>query len=415
MRRFFAAIRKKITRKKEYTSIHPSILFHIAWKNFTSKKLRSFLTVFGVVIGVSAVFFLLSFGLGIQGLVTTQVVGDKSLKSIDVTSPNSKIIKLNTTAINAIRTYPHVEKVGVQYTFPGIASLSGGEIDAVVYGVDQTYQELSSLLTASGRLLKNEDAKSVVLNISALKALGVDDAGSAIGKEVKINVPLDKAEAKDKSIAASFTVVGVIDSGTGSEMYIPSTLFDTAGVPSYGQVKVVVDDLANVDAARKQIEANGFQTTSLTDTLTEINNIFKFFNLTLVGFGSIGMIVAVLGMFNTLTISLLERTREIGLMMALGARRRDMRILFILEAALISVVGAVIGIVIAFVAGQIVNLLINLNAQSRGVTEWFNLFSTPLWSVLAVIGITVLVGLVVVYLPARRAERINPIDALRRE
>lgn len=411
MHRLFGIFR----RKRAYTSIHSSILFHIAWKNFTSKKLRSFLTVFGVVIGVSAVYFLLSFGLGIQGLVTTQVIGDKSLKSIDVTSPNSKIIKLNDGAINAIRTYAHIDKVGVQYTFPGIASLSGGEIDAVVYGVDQTYQELSSLITVSGRLLEKKDAKSVVLNISALKALGVDDAGSAVGKELKINVPLDRAEAKDKSISTSFTVVGVIDSGSGSEMYIPSTLFDTAGVPSYGQVKVVVDDLANVDAARKQIEANGFQTTSLTDTLTEINNIFKFFNLILVGFGSIGMIVAILGMFNTLTISLLERTREIGLMMALGARRRDMRILFVLEAALISVVGGVIGIAIAYVAGMIVNVLINVNAQSRGVSEWFNLFATPLWSIIAVVGITLLVGLIVVYLPARRAERINPIDALRRE
>ncbi|CAN5398794.1 ABC transporter permease [soil metagenome] len=415
MHKLFAAIRAQFTRKKEYTSVHPSILLRIAWKNFTSKKLRSFLTVFGVVIGVSAVFFLLSFGLGIQGLVTTQVVGDKSLKSIDVTSPNSKIIKLNSTAINTIKTYPHVEKVGVQYTFPGVASVAGGEIDAVVYGVDQTYQELSSLITTAGRLLKKEDAKSVVLNISALKALGTDDVGSAVGKELKVNVPLDRAEAKDKAIATSFTIVGVIDSGSGSEMYIPSTLFDTAGVPSYGQVKVVVDDLANVDGARKQIEANGFQTSSLTDTLTEINNIFKFFNLILVGFGSIGMIVAVLGMFNTLTISLLERTREIGLMMALGARRRDMRILFVLEAALISIVGAVVGIAIAYIGGAIVNLLINLNAQSRGVTQWFNLFSTPLWSIVAVIGATVIVGLIVVYLPARRAERINPIDALRRE
>ena len=415
MRKLVSAVRAKFTRKKEYTSIHTSVLIHIAWKNFTSKKLRSFLTVFGVVIGVSAVFFLLSFGLGIQGLVTTQVVGDKSLKSVDVTSPNSKIITLNNTSINAIKTYPHVEKVGVQYTFPGVASVSGGEIDAVVYGVDQTYQELSSLITIAGRLLKKEDAKAVVLNISALKALGVDDVGSAVGKELKVNIPLDRAEAKDKAITTSFTIVGVIDSGSGSELYIPSTLFDTAGVPSYGQVKVVVDDLANIDGARKQIEANGFQTASLTDTLTEINDIFKFFNLVLVGFGSIGMIVAVLGMFNTLTISLLERTREIGLMMALGARRRDMRILFILEAALISIVGAVIGIAIAYIGGAIVNLLINLNAQSRGVSQWFDLFAIPLWSIAAVIGITVIVGLIVVYLPARRAERINPIDALRRE
>jgi len=75
----------------------------------------------------------------------------------------------------------------------------------------------------------------------------------------------------------------------------------------------------------------------------------------------------------------------------------------------------VIGIILAFIAGKVVNVVVNLSAQSRGVTEWLELFSTPLWSVLAIIAGTLLVGLVVVYLPARRAEHINPIDALRRE
>ena len=102
-------------------------------------------------------------------------------------------------------------------------------------------------------------------------------------------------------------------------------------------------------------------------------------------------------------------------MVALGGRRKDMRKLFIFEAALISFVGAVIGITIAFIAGKFVNVIINLNAQSRGVNEWFELFATPIWSVFAIIAATILVGLVVVYLPARRAEKINPIDALRRE
>ncbi len=396
-------------------SIKTSVLFHIAWKNFSSKKLRSFLTVFGVVIGVSAIFFLLSFGLGIQQLVTTQVVGDKSLKAIDIATPNSKIIKINEDVINDIKTYPHVEKVGVQYSFPGIVSLSGGEIDTVVFGLDRNYLELSNLTLTHGRLLREDDNRAVIVNQAALKAVGIDNFSSAVGKEVSVNIPLDKADARENSIFGSFKIVGVIDSSTGSEIYISSGLFDVAGVPTYSQAKVVIDDLSNVDSARKQIEAKGLQTTSLTDTLTEIDNIFKFFNLILIGFGSIGMLVAILGMFNTLTISLLERTKEIGLMIALGARRKDMRKLFIFEAGLISFVGSVIGITFAFIAGKVVNLLVNISAQSRGVTGWLELFATPLWSIIVIIAGTLLVGLVVVYLPARRAEHINPIDALRRE
>jgi len=403
------------TPKQQFKSIRSSVLLHIAWRNFISKKLRSFLTVFGVVIGVTAIFFLFTFGLGVQRLVTNEVIGDQSLKAIDVNSPNSKIIQLDEDTINTIRTYPNVERVGVQFSFPGIAALEGGEIDAVVYGVNIDYQNASSLLLVEGRLLEEADARSVVVNTAALESLGIESSRDALNKQVAITVPLDRVEAKIDKIAENFTIVGVIDSGAGVEAFIPSNVFELAGVANYDQAKVVLNTVENVEDARRQIESLGFQTNSLTDTLSEIDNIFRFLNLVLIGFGSIGMIVAILGMFNTLTISLLERTKEIGLMMALGARRKDMRKLFTFEALLISFAGAIIGIALAYIAGRFVNLALNLSAQARGVNDSFELFATPIWAVLAVIAGTMLVGWLVVYFPARRAERINPIDALRRE
>lgn len=399
----------------KFRSIRLSVLLYIAWRNFISKKLRSFLTVFGVVIGVSAIFFLFTFGLGVQQLVTNEVIGDQSLKSVDVISPNSKIIKIDDETVNTIRSYPNVERVGVQYSFPGILGVDGGEIDSVVYGINLDYQSVSSLVLIQGRLLEEADSRSIVINSSALQSLGIDSPQEALNKTVKITVPLDRTEAKQDKIDDNFVIVGVIDSGAGIEAFMPSHVFETAGVGAYDQAKVVVNEVENVENVRRQIESLGFQTNSLTDTLGEINNIFQFLNLILIGFGSIGMFVAVLGMFNTLTISLLERTKEIGLMMALGARRKDMRKLFIFEALLISFVGAIIGIIIAYVAGRIVNLALNLNAQARGVNDSIELFSTPIWSVFVVIAATMIVGFLVVYFPARRAQRINPIDALRRE
>jgi len=398
-----------------FKSIRYSVLLHFALKNFVDKKLRSFLTVFGVVIGVSAVFFLLSFGLGVQSLVTQQVIGDKSLKAVDVNSPNSKIIKLNETAVNLIKTYPHVDQVGVQYSFPGIMNFNGGEIDVVAYGFDIAYQSLSSLTVINGRLLEAKDSDSILLNMSALRSVGIEDPKIAVNQTLKITVPLEKVEAKSTSVVKTFRIVGVVESGSGSEVFMPSNVFDLAGVPTYNNLKVVVDNTLNVSSVRAQIESMGLQTTSLADTMDEINNIFKFLNLVLIGFGSIGMIVAVLGMFNTLTISLIERTKEIGLMMALGARRRDMKKLFILDATIISFFGAVAGIILAIITGKIVNLYINMGASARGVTEPFDLFMVPLWAVLAITLATILIGLLVVYYPARRAGKINPIDALRRE
>jgi putative ABC transport system permease protein len=403
------------TGMKAYYSVKNRCLFYIAFRNFLDKKLRSSLTVLAVVIGVCAIFFLISFGIGIQTIVTEQVIGDKSLKVIDVTSPNSRILKIDKEVVDSISKYTHVESIGVQYSYPGIVFLNGGEIDVVAYGVNQEYQNISSLNILHGRLLEDEETKSVIVNVSALESLGIKDPESAIGQDIDVAIPLGKIEADEDKIYDSFNIVGVIKSGPGGELFISDKKFEEIGVPNYSSVKAVINDMSNVDIVRSQIEINGFETASLTDTVQEINEIFKLFNTVLLGFGSIGMVVAILGMFNTLTVSLLERTREIGLMMALGARRRDVRKLFVFEAALISFIGAVLGIVLAVILGEIVNFYLNKGASDRGIVEQFDLFViSPLVVILIILG-TVILGIVVVYMPARRAERINPIEALRRE
>lgn len=401
--------------RKRFRAIQLKIVFHMALKNITSKKLRSFLTVFGVVIGIGSIFFLLSFGIGIQELVTKQVIGDKSLKALEVSSPNSRILQLNDQVINKIRRYPNVDKVGLQYSFPGSIAINGGEVDAVVYGINQDFQSTTSFTLKKGRLLKKEDTRAVVVNLSTLKSIGIKTADKAINKQVKLTIPLNKVQSNKSEISDNFTIVGVIESGAGSEVFTTDSLFTSAGVLNYQQVKVIAKDTKNISTIRKQIESNGFQTTSLVDTLDEINKIFKFFNVILVSFGSVGMIVAVLGMFNTLTISLLERTKEIGLMMALGGRRSDMRKLFIFEALLLSFLGAIIGIAFAIAGGTAVNIFLNSGARGRGVTSNFTVFAYPAWAIVGMLGFTLIVGLLVVYFPARRAETINPIDALRRE
>ncbi|GEM_PF-231678 len=406
---------KNVQRREKFTAVKVRILLHMALRNISTKKLRSFLTVSGVVIGIGSIFFLLSFGVGIQDLVTKQVIGDKSLKALEVNSPNSKILQLNDDAINRMRSYPHVEKVGLQYSFPGSIAFNGGGVDSVVYGINTDYQSTTSFNLREGRLLDERDPRAIMVNLSALKAIGIEDPKKAINQQINLAIPLQKVQANTKEIRDSFTIVGVFESGAGSEIFTIDEIFTTAGVPVYQQVKVVADETAAIPDLRKQIESNGFQTTSLVDTLEEINKIFKFFNVILISFGSIGMIVAVLGMFNTLTISLLERTKEIGLMMALGGRRSDMRKLFIFEALLISFAGAVIGIITAMAAGTAVNIYLNSGAKGRGVTQSFSVFAYPWWAVVGILAFTTLVGLLVVYFPARRAERINPIDALRRE
>jgi putative ABC transport system permease protein len=401
--------------QSKHKAISLQLLTYIALRNLLANKLRTFLTIFGIVIGVGAIFFLVSFGLGLQQLVTEQVVGDESIKAIDVTSPNSKIIKLNNDAVNKMNELGSVDRVGRSYSFPGSLSYKGASIDMVTYGVDENYQDLSSLNLSAGRLLKNTDSQQVVVNKTALTSLGINDAKDALGKKIDVAIPISGLGARQDSIEHNFEIIGVVDSGSGGELFIPVGLFDAVGVPYYSQVKVVVSDTNQVEGLRKQIESLGFETASPVDTLDQINQVFKFFTIILGGFGAIGMVVSVLGMFNTLTISLLERTQEIGLMMAMGSRNRDMRRLFIIEAFILSVVGAAAGITLAVIGGKGVNLIMNSFAHGRGVTGDFELFSTPLWLMGALLVFMVIVGMLVVFFPSRRAAHINPLDALRRE
>lgn len=400
--------------RKKLPGIHLQTVFYMAWKNIQSKKLRSLLTATGIVVGIGSITFLVSFGLGLQNIVTKNVIGDKSIKSIDVVSANSRVVKLNADSLNKIRQLPHIEKLGTAYEFPASIGLKGGGVDTVIYGVDQVYQDSLSLRIKEGRLLKKDDSNAVVVSSSALSSIGVSDAKKALNQKLTAVVPIRIDNEKTKELRKELVIVGVLDSGKNSEVFVSSGLFQGAEAPVVKQVKVTADDVKNIPSLRKQIEALGLQTTSATDTLDQINQLFNIFNIILAGFGAIGIFVAILGMFNTLTISLLERTKEIGLMVTLGGRRRDMRRLFMIEAVLLSVIGSVVGVLLAVVGGRILNEFLNAQASTR-VTEQFDVFSTPLWLMLVLVGLMIIVGLLVAYFPARRAEKINPIDALRRE
>ncbi len=395
--------------------IRASILMHVAWRNLVSKKLRTILTVVGVIIGIGAIYFLLSFGLGLQKLVTDEIIGNKSLKLVEVVSPNSEIITLDQEMVGRVSSLVHVDEVSVEYSYPGLLSLNGGEIDVVTYGVDEAYADFVSLNLINGRLLNESDTQRIIINTSTLESIGIENPREAIGQTVALGVPLKSSDPDQKDISADFQIVGVIDSGAGSEAFIPSGIFSAAGVDSYKTLRILADEPENVATLRQEIESIGLETQSPADTLDQVGQIFDFFNVIMISFGSIGMLVAVIGMFNTITVSLLERTREIGLMVALGARRADMRKLFIIETTMISVIGAAIGILIAMLSGFLLNLLMNQLAGQRGVDSSFSIFINPPWLIGSMMLFMVIIGLLVAALPSRRAEKINPIDALRHE
>lgn len=405
-----------MSSKSQYRKLYikARLLIHLSARNLVFKRLRSVLTIAGVVIGTSSVFLLLSFGLGLQGLVKDRIIGASSMNAVTVTSANSRIVKLDEAAIDRLSQIPEVSAVGKTYSKASKVHIDSANTDAVMYGLDEVALELNGLRLEAGRLLDTNKPEEVTINTSLLEKVGINSAAAAVGKNIDLTVA--RTDDAGEDLTQQFVVTGVIASSAGAEAFVSEDIFEGVADTYPSQVKLVASDQKHIDSIRTAAEAAGFTTSSPLDTLAQINQVFRIFNIILVGFGSVGMIIAILGMFNTLTISLLERTREIGLMVALGARQKDMRLLFISEALLISVVGGLIGIAGAIGLGFLIDRFFNYISASRGATvQDFSLFAEPLWLLGASLLFMLVLGYAVVYLPAKRAASINPIDALRHE
>ena len=158
----------------------------------------------------------------------------------------------------------------------------------------------------------------------------------------------------------------------------------------------------------------GFKTQYVGDTVSQIEQIFNVFKIILGSFGLIALIVASLGMFNTLTISLLERMKEVALMKILGTQRRDIAKLFMFESLIFGAIGGILGIILGVVAGQIFNLFLNQYAIRSG-GDAVRIFYYPIWFMLAILLFALAVGVLTGIYPSRRAAKVNSLDVIRYE
>jgi len=387
------------------------MIVRMALLNLRFKRFRSFITILGIVIGIGSIFMLVSFGLGLQQLVQSEIIGNESINTVDVTPSNSKLLKLTSDNLEQVRSIAHVTDVSGVFIGASQVSINGSSADLVAYGIDPLYMKLSNIAVTAGEPITHEATDQIVVNSSFLESAGIADPATAIGKEVSLTLtsPDGKAtETKQK-------IVGVVDSGVGSEVFVSSEVFMQAGIDTFTQAKAVVDDRDSISNVRRSIESLGYETSSPVDTLDQVNEVFRFLNIILISLGGVGMVIAILGMLNTLTVSLLERTKEIALMIAIGARPKDMRRLFTVEAIVLSLIGGAVGIVLATLLGLTIDMVLNQFASDRGIEDHFSLFAHPPLLIIGALLFMVLIGMLVSYVPARRAAKINPIEALRQE
>jgi putative ABC transport system permease protein len=190
------------------------------------------------------------------------------------------------------------------------------------------------------------------------------------------------------------------------------TLSSQVGISSYDKVQVRVSAsnfLSNVQTA---IVGDGFIVSALSQTVDQANQIFSGVQVLLAGFGGIALVVSAIGMFNTMTVTLLERTNEIGVMRTLGASPRDIQILFLSEAVVVGFLGGMTGMAMGIAGGLIINYLLNMVALHYGGAA-VSLFAFPGTFLMFITFFSAVVGFVTGIFPARRASTISPLEAIR--
>ncbi len=264
--------------------------------------------------------------------------------------------------------------------------------------------------------LPDEGKREAVVNKALLSVLGIE--GNAVGKTFTIALTatgeLVEDGAKIESAPVEYTIVGVTPQSKTPILYVPIRDLKQLGIQAYSQTKLVVDSQDSLAKARKQVEVLGFKTTSVVDTVSQIENLFASLRLLLGVLGVVALSVAALGMLNTLTVSLLERTREVGMMKAIGMKSGEVQDLYLTESMIMGVLGGIGGLTLGFLAGKLVSIVLSTYAVTRGYGV-LDITFIPFSFVILILVISLLVGLLTGIYPAKRATKISALDALRYE
>ncbi len=411
--------------------------FTIAIRSLFANKLRSILTMLGIIIGVGAVIAIMAGGRGMETYVTSTLkeLGTDILYVQPVNpaapgaagmAPGYAIPNLTLDDAEAIARIPSV--LGVAPTNENFVELTFGNetIASVIEGTTPEFKEAFNYEMASGQFISERNVASrdmvVVLGSKTAKDLFGDE--DPLGQKVKIK-------------GKRFTVIGVLATKGGGFfgfsldeiVVVPITTFQTrlfpqrtpSGEDAVQSIGVMVAGPEAMDDVKADIETtlrkrhhiaedekDDFAIVSMEQMIGVFSDITGVVSIFLAAIASIGLLVASIGIMNIMLVSVTERTREIGIRKAVGAKRRDILLQFLLEAAALSLVGGGAGI--AF--GWALSLAMSIIATLAGFPLQATL--SPLHVIVAV-GVSIFIGLASGMYPAMRAARLNPIDALHYE
>lgn len=395
-------------------------LVKLAFINITTKRLRTSLTIGGIAISVAVTLIMIGFGSGIQNIVTGELNNSELVNVITVSSKKVKILRMDQPIISKFKSINGVAKTEQIVNLFGKLSYHGTIVGLPVYAVSDGYFDVTPTNIVAGKQADEEGrfTKGAIVNTEILKALKIPSPAEAIGKEVLVDVTVtndlaDKQVETTKTFADNrFTIIGVVDKGTMPIVYIPAENVFKMGVTASSQTKILVLYPEKIPAVREAVEQMGFSTTNIKDTIKQINRVFNLINMLLIIFGIVTLLVAVIGTLNTITISLVEQTREIGFLRLIGIRKKDVKMLFIAEALLLSTIGAILGVILAYILALIINgIIYNLARASHIYAP--DIIQIPTSISVIVVFVSFVFGYLIGQGPSGRAVKIDPLKALK--
>lgn len=397
-------------------------LLRLSTRVFRTNLLRTGLTILGIGVGIGAILFLVSLGFGLQRLMLNQISNSDSLLSLDVYTEDTSLIELDRESLERIRQLPQIASVSPLASLPAQLEINELSGSADISAVDPSYFSLADVEVASGRLFAEGETHKIVVTSGVLKAFGLPEGEQSLGSiaDLKVYYTEEKAnedgsvskETKEVNMDQGFEIAGVIDDGYSSYAYIPLSDLDSLNISRYSSAKIKVLSQEDVEAARQGVSALGFSVSAVSDSVDEVNKVFQMIQVILSLFGAVALMVSAIGMFNTMTIALLERTKEIGIMKSLGASNRDVWKMFLTESIMIGTLGGASGVLLGLVASQLFNLFINQLAGFLGGQQ-VSLFYTPPEFIFIILVFATVVGALTGLYPSRRASKLNALDALR--
>ncbi len=411
-------------------------VFRVSTRSFKNNRLRTLLTVLGISIGIGTIFFLVSLGYGLQKLILENIATQDSLLALDVTQ-NNDAVNLDQSSVSAIKEIKEITDV-----FPLVsqeAQISGNDLtsSAKINIVNPRFLSLEGISVDSGKIFKEGENDKLIISLATLQLLDIEkedfldqeitirlaknqpkqinqkNSSEEITNEGEEAVKIPESQTTNiEYVNKTYKIGGLVEDLSNSYIYIPDSSVSEISFNNYDKLKVRVNSTTNLEPTRSSIIEKGFFVSSVSETVDQAKQIFSIAQIVLALFGVVALVVSAIGMFNTMTIALLERTQEIGIMKTIGASSYDIWRMFLTESMIIGFFGGFFGVAMGLLLSTLVNYGINWLAGVFGGVH-ANLFARPIWFIIFIMAFSTIVGVITGIYPARRAAKLNALEALR--